>query len=91
MRRILPDPDHDADTHRQRGSEAAVPILCLGTEAKGLCEQPLPRIVHGGSSLNRGDAPNFDNFIPLFARFSSAGFYTAGLNAKPSGTTPVLT
>ena len=25
------------------------------------------------------------------ARFSSAGFYTAGLNAKPSGTTPVLT
>ena len=32
-------------THRQRGSEAAVPILVSGMKAIGCDEQPLPRIV----------------------------------------------
>jgi len=32
-------------THRQRGSEAAVPILVSGMKAIGCGEQPLPRVV----------------------------------------------
>jgi hypothetical protein len=32
-------------THRQRGSEAAVPILVSGMKAIGRGEQPLPRVV----------------------------------------------
>jgi len=51
------DPNHDADTHRQRGSEAAVPILDSGMKAIGAGEQPLPRIVLGRSPLTSAGVP----------------------------------
>src|SRR6266404_9494793 len=47
-------------THRQRGSEAAVPNLLIGMKAMRWCEQPLPQIVLGGSSLKSAGAPKLE-------------------------------
>ena len=64
------------------------PFFFPACKPRGLCERPLPRIVHGGSPLI---AAIRQILILLFARFGSASFYAADLNSKPSGTTPVLT
>jgi hypothetical protein len=71
-------------THRQRGSEAAVPILVSGMKAIGCGEQPLPRVVFWQIVAQKRQCGQklIIRFLPLLIYFA---------NLKPSGTTPVFT
>jgi hypothetical protein len=85
------DPNHDSYTHRQRGSEAAVPILVAGMKAKRCLRAPSPRIVLGELTPESVDAPKLVVWVSPVACLDCVAGHTAGLKLKPSGTTPVLT
>ena len=66
------------------------PFFSPAWKPLGGCERPLPRIVHGGSSLKSAGTPKLAAFISPIG-WDCTISYAAGLSLKPPGTTPVLT